>query len=376
MKRLIPLVALLAVFAVGCDSNDDDGVSVNGTITNVTDLGVDDATITFSTGAARGASVADFTANTDTDGAFSAEIPEGTYTVTISAPGYNDETFSYTTGSGPISQQMLGPAIVTGGIVSSQTGSGFANARVAFTRGEGGNVSQSEDEIDLQVFTEDDGSFRIEGAPTGTFLCVITAEGFLPQVVPNVNFQEGDTNLPTGITIVEAPPEGAFRIILSWGEAPRDLDSHLTGPTGNEDERGHIYFSDRNVEGLGDLDRDDTSGFGPETITVTPDTDGMYRYSVFNYTTQTASGSQGIAGEIPNSSAARIEVYSEDELVRTYTAPASTPGNTWRVFEMQVSGDNITINDINTYVTADGSGDIDVFRVPPGEKAPMSPSGL
>jgi hypothetical protein len=86
------------------------------------------------------------------------------------------------------------------------------------------------------------------------------------------------------------------RITLNWGENPRDLDSHLTGPTSasNGDasdttNRFHVYYSNT-VADVAALDVDDTSSYGPETITISPPSGaltlrpGLYRYSVHHYT--------------------------------------------------------------------------------------------
>ena len=46
-----------------------------------------------------------------------------------------------------------------------------------------------------------------------------------------------------------------------------------------------------------------------------------------------------------------------------FNAPAcSVSSNTWRVFEIVVSGTSATINPINEYVTADYSDDTDTFK--------------
>ena len=54
------------------------------------------------------------------------------------------------------------------------------------------------------------------------------------------------------------------RIVLDWGEEPRDLDLHFV-------KDGGYHISYRNMhtlaDGNGRLDRDDTRGYGPETIT-------------------------------------------------------------------------------------------------------------
>ncbi|MEM1041845.1 MAG: carboxypeptidase regulatory-like domain-containing protein [Bacteroidota bacterium] len=363
MNRFFSLCLFaLLLAATGCDSgSEDDTVTVNGTITNATGLGVDDATVTFSADGTAGRGSAE-NATTDTDGNFSIEVPDGSYTVTVTAPGYTATTSTITTGGEDLVTTLRGPSNLSGRIVNSQNGQALANARVSFTRGTGAAVDTSEAAIDLEVVTDADGAFSISGAPTGTYLCVVRADGFVPTLLPDVTFEDGETNLGDA-TAVEQPPAGAYRIVLSWGAAPRDLDSHLTGPDG-QGERFHVYYLNRSDE-LADLDTDDTSGFGPETITLRPDNDGMYRYSVYNFSEQSLSGSQGIAGEIENSAAARVQVYTEDGLVRDYRAPASAPGDTWRVFELNASGGTGTLTDVNQYVDASGSGDIGTFRSAP-----------
>lgn len=246
-----------------------------------------------------------------------------------------------------------GESTVTGSIRDSQQAQPVVGATVAFQRG---NAERT-------TTTGEDGTFTITNLAIGTYRVVVRADGFLQVTLDNIVVGEGVNELPPTIA-PEAPPEGAYRIVLSWGQQPRDLDSHLTGPRADGG-RFHVYFSSRNPVPYASLDRDITDSFGPETITITPQVNGMYRYSVFNFSNQSTEGSQGIAGTISNSTRARVQVYSSTQLVREYLAPAATPGNAWRVFEMNVNGSSVTFNDINQYVTATGSGDTNSFRPEP-----------
>jgi hypothetical protein len=163
---------------------------------------------------------------------------------------------------------------------------------------------------------------------------------------------------------------GEYRVVLTWGVTPSDLDSHLTGPDGSGG-RFHVYYVTRTFAGH-NLDTDDTSSFGPETTTIRPDgVDGVYRYSVFNYSDQDNTGSTGIA-----QSPTTVRVLDRNGLVRTFVAPGATPGNTWRVFEMTVNGSNVTFNPNSSqaglgYFQALDSGDTDVFLTGGGE-APVA----
>jgi hypothetical protein len=249
---------------------------------------------------------------------------------------------------------LSGPANVSGLVLDSQAGEPVAGATVTFRRGTGQRAAT----------TNQDGEFSITGIAIGTFTVTIRATGFIEVTLEGVEIADGDNVLPPYVAPT-APPEGSFRIVLSWGEQPRDLDSHLTGPMEGGG-RFHVYFANPQPVDYADLDRDDVTSFGPETITVNPRVNGTYRYSVFNFSSQSAAGSQGIAGEIPNSSRARVQLYSSSALIGEWLAPPSTPGNTWRVFEMTAQGNSRSVTTINTYVTASGSSDMTTFR--PGMK--------
>lgn len=256
---------------------------------------------------------------------------------------------------------LTGPATVSGFVLDSQTGAAVADASVTFSRG-----SASRTEI-----TDAQGAYTFENMATGILNMLIQADGYLDVFIEGIEIVDGENDLPP--VIAPPPPaEGTYRIVLSWGEQPSDLDSHLTGPRA-DGSRFHVYYADRNPVSYASLDRDDVTSFGPETITLTPEVDGTYRYSVHNFSNQSATGSQGIAGEIDNSVRARVQVYSSTGLLATFLGPTpSTPGNTWRVFEMVASGGSATINPINQYVTASSAGDMSAFRPVPKQVSEIS----
>ena len=268
-----------------------------------------------------------------------------------------------------------GPATITGRITDSQEGNAIAGATVIFSLpdNERGAYARGTANGTRETTTDSTGHFEIRNIATGQLMMTVRADGYL-EFSEIIEVVDGVNEIPE-IPVAEAPPAGAYRIILSWGERPLDLDSHLTGPDG-EDGRHHINFANLSEEGFADLDIDDRVSFGPETITLTADTNGMYRYSVHNWSNQTETGSQGIAGEIDSSIRARVQVYSDQGLVREYRAPASTPGNTWRVFEMNVASGSVTFTDRNTYHMAGSSGDMEIFRSPAGEKAGIAADGF
>jgi len=69
---------------------------------------------------------------------------------------------------------------------------------------------------------------------------------------------------------------GKLRMVLTWGEEVKDLDSHLITSTGCNVFYGRKQCPDRSAS----LDADVTDGFGPETINVHSLRPGVYKYKV------------------------------------------------------------------------------------------------
>ena len=128
-----------------------------------------------------------------------------------------------------------------------------------------------------------------------------------------------------------------IRIVLTWGESPRDLDSHMTGELydgtlfqtsfrSKRSHRGDSYY---------ELDVDDTSSFGPETTTISKPIDGLYTFSVFNYSYRT--------GAPLAESNAMVRVYfGTQQLPFTFYVP-NEPGNAWDVFSYDSATGEFTV---------------------------------
>lgn len=244
-------------------------------------------------------------------------------------------------------------ANVTGKVINSQTGIGLAGAKVSFTKDKS---AVNGNNAEYQAITDGSGNYTILNMPIGNYSEIVEASGFFSRINSSLDIVNGLNQL-NPITLVQQPSINSLRFILTWGSSPADLDSHLTGPMASGG-RFHIFFSNKAPTGAGaNLDVDDTSSYGPETVTIQTFVDGTYRYSVFNYSNQTTTGGSAIY-----SSPAKVEVYDHSGLLQSFIAPAYTgSGNTWRVFEMTVTGGNYTFNPINTYVMASSSTDAATF---------------
>ena len=133
-----------------------------------------------------------------------------------------------------------------------------------------------------------------------------------------------------------------MRVVLSWGEKPFDLDSHLIFPG------GHIYFDSK--EGTdANLDVDDTDSYGPETVTISKKHFGeSYIYAVQDYSNKGLPNSNYLSA-----SKAKVFVYVGSSLVRSYSVPAGKRGNIWTVFKLNQNGE---FEDINSVTSANFNG--------------------
>jgi murein DD-endopeptidase MepM/ murein hydrolase activator NlpD len=153
-----------------------------------------------------------------------------------------------------------------------------------------------------------------------------------------------------GICVVGRCTTGSeYRVVLTWGAAPSDLDSHLWLPSATP---YHVFFSDRGtteVFPFAELDHDDTSSFGPETITIAHLLDGVYAYAVYNYSGESALALSG----------AQVQLYSGGTLLRTYAVPQGSNERWWDVFRLASDG---TITDVNQLLSLGASpGPYDAF---------------
>lgn len=127
-----------------------------------------------------------------------------------------------------------------------------------------------------------------------------------------------------------------LRIVLNWGAAPRDLDSHIAFP------ENHIYWGKKTgASGAqANLDVDDIDSFGPETITISKKHAGeSYVYAVHDFSNWDTPNSTELS-----KSGAKVLVYIGQSLVRSYYVP-NRQGNLWTVFRITADGE---FQDINT----------------------------
>ncbi len=232
------------------------------------------------------------------------------------------------------------PGGLSGQIVDATTGVGLSGVNIALRN----NINAQAGEIVAETIADSEGNYSFGMTlAAGNYTCEISLDGYI-RIYKNIVVIGGQIMADQNASISRAPLSGATRIVLTWGGEPADLDSHLTGPVAdNATELFHVYYANPGSDTAAPfsiLDVDDTSAFGPETTTVVQQFAGVYKYSVHDFTNSSNTSSMGLA-----ESGAKVEVYRENQLIRTFNVPTGE-GVLWAVFEMD--GDTITpINTIN-----------------------------
>lgn len=133
--------------------------------------------------------------------------------------------------------------------------------------------------------------------------------------------------------------------MLSWDKDPSDLDSHLEGPS-VDDEKFHIFYGEKRTTSNGiiyaDLDWDDVDSYGPETTTIRKLLDGEYRFYVHHY-----SGSNTL-----RSSGAKVQVFLGNATAPAHIFEVHEGEGTeiyWNVFDLVVTnnGEKVEVRPVN-----------------------------
>ncbi|RMG60003.1 MAG: hypothetical protein D6722_21440 [Bacteroidetes bacterium] len=291
---------------------------------------------------------------TDANGQYNFQVPAGdNLTVTFSKPGYLPVEYvqvevspfqqTYLEGILQIEESLAGTGGAGGQIRDALSGSGLDGVSLQVRKG----VNQNQGPIIASGSTDVAGNYSFQDLEAGHYTVEASRTNYITGYFTLMVIGNQSTGSQNGSLTPELPA-GQVRIVLTWGADPSDLDSHLTGPLPGSSDRFHVYYGNMAPNGAGaSLDLDDVSSYGPETITITEQRLGVYRYSVHDFTNRSYSPSSALA-----QSNAKVRVFVGSSELGTFNVP-NQPGTLWTVFEM----DEDTFTPINemSYESSPGS---------------------
>lgn len=232
--------------------------------------------------------------------------------------------------------------IIGGYIRNALTGEAINDVKIQLRLGwnnQTGNLATLVNSDEYAVTTtNEEGHYALE-VLEGCYTAELNKDGYITSFV-NVICSNTNTNQNGVMTPILSDNE--YRIVLTWSDTPDDLDSHISGPL-SDGERFHVYYKSMTAIDNGDtialLDLDDTTSYGPETITLRKTQNGVYRYSIHDYTNAGSNNSTALS-----MSGAKVALYRGNALIATYNVPINVGGTVWNVFE--IDGD--AINALNT----------------------------
>lgn len=349
-------------------------MGIVGNVYNINGEGIDGVTITIDSDRL----TTPIVANTDTIGNYIQGLSAGTYSVVLSKAGYVDLRTSISvlrdalTSSSYImltEEESRKSASLTGVVISTSDYGAVDDASIALLNGfdRTSNGNQSVIASSPHTTTGSDGRFSLDNVNAGYYTIEASKDDY-SVYHHNQTLKPGENELSISMHPV-IHVQGQYRITLTWGSAPNDLDSHLVC-RGNDNY--HVYYGNKNADdGITNLDRDDTNAFGPETITVIIGENNSYIYAVRNFSDGGATSGQEAAWNLANSGA-QVEVEGDEGIIFSGNVPFMQ-GVTWEVFRIE-NGRLIVTNKVvfeyPTELSASGS-DCDVPAV-----APPSPDNV
>jgi sugar lactone lactonase YvrE len=273
------------------------------------------------------------TATTGANGSFFLRVAAGNLLrVSFQKSGYVDaayhgvdviaDTTTYLETVLQVANAYSGPGTIGGIISDAFDGQGVSGASLSLRSG----IGSSSGTILCATTTDSSGAFFISSVSGGNYTAEVKKDGYTTAYYSIVAV--GDQTVPNqNASITPLLGGQETRFVLTWGANPSDLDSHLRVPDGSGGYY-HVYFESKGnaaSEPWATLDTDDTTSYGPETITISTDQTGDYFYYVHDFSNRGSASSLALGD-----SGAQVKVYMGASLVATYNVPAGG-GTLWKV---------------------------------------------
>ena len=349
---VLQLVALALL--IGCDSAEPEPpqparLTFAGEVTSTLDYPIPDAMVTLAT--AEGDTE---TGVTDSSGAFSIDVPAGSYTLTVNKQGYeplSDAVAVQQSTTGYAYAAVLqGLASVQGRLMDPRRyyvnePSPVPNTPIRFLVGGS----------DVEVITDEQGGFSLEGLPSGTWTAFADGPGVIRGTF-DASLEAGANTLGDVFPQLYTPSDG-YRFFLTWSDEPYVTQLTLTwrGPNIAPDDYP-TWLCDDFCTGDPPFGTDkavhsaSTQGFVPFEygVTLFDVDDGLYRLSVFG------DWVEGVSyPEVFERFSFQVDVYKGQTLLKTIVAPPPNGSNQqgngaiWRVLELRVVNGQVDLIDSN-----------------------------
>ena len=317
---------------------------------------------------------------TNSEGAYALEVPYGNYSLVIKA----DEKASYfrtvvaaketvVLGQTKLQKLNAGKGSIEGKVTDAANGEAVPEGiTIRLYEGENNTLGTPITE----TTTGENGQYKFENVAPGyytlQFVDLRKTEEALYVIASKGAIVEENATVTINQIISKRIDDGQVRFVLHWADEDEndtvasDLDSHLVGPGASGDEKFHVYFGNENYsvadsdeesyEKYVDLDVDDTSYMGPETITIYKNVNGIYHYYVHNFTDRSADSYYNhqtrLATSIPY-----VEVIRGNVRIAEFNLAETAQGNVWDVCTYNsVTGAVTGIN--KTYFNDDDYGNL------------------
>lgn len=291
------------------------------------------------------------------NGMYSLSLDPGVYTMVFAARGYVTETvYKVQITAGTVQYNMLlnmikkntgstvTKGVASGSIIDAFDATPIGGAKISVFRG----LNNTAGTPVATTTANSSGAYSVELEP-GNYTIYASADGYMNGAA-NIIVVSGTTRASQDCTLTPVLNEGEVRIVLTWGDTPADLDSHLIVDGLDEYEEPyrifHVFWREKVYEDEGiryiRLDVDDRDGYGPETTSIYFPVDGAtYYFFVHDYSNSASSYSNGLA-----MSGAQVKVYvAGREEPYVFNVP-NTDGTLWLVFCIQ-DGEIIPLNEVS-----------------------------
>lgn len=287
---------------------------------------------------------------TDDEGKFSFTVDEGAYTLVISASGYHTLVSRQTVQKDEIrfTEHILlmddgqrGDGLASGLVRDALNGNTLGDVTLRL-RPDWNNRS-GEYVDNFIAATSPAGEYTVSGVPVGYYTIEASKPGYYTDY-RNITVRSDAPKLDHNFTLSPILPEDQIRVVLRWGQNPLDLDSHLIGKQ-TDGSNFRVYYSSKsyrhNGSEVANLDVDDTTSYGPETITLLRPVDGRTVYAVHDYSNKSSTSSDRLSY-----SEAVVTVFKGGRQIATYHVPTGQTGVYWVVFALEADGIPIPINTV------------------------------